>query len=253
MKPSHNNKNWPPATSQLNQGARKKCSPLSPLRTPLFPLQKKEVCNSSLGGQGGHLFTQHYSCPPGLDAHFSLNTRLWGDIFLVRQMVSLNRPGQALCSIGLGATSVLRRLGFAPHEGHSAKIGNKVASETYQNDTCHETQIFIFRLCPKLQKHPCFCNSLRNVVPVAPPVLPTRRSVTLFSFQSESRQFGPTHYPHQSRTCHKLWPSEAEPLEIDQDRSFNPPSRILLLALKLIFPKASVQTASKSLSGFARL
>lgn len=49
--------------SQLKTAGTQKVFPLSPLRTPLTPSQKNKVCNPSLGGTGGTLFTQHYSCP----------------------------------------------------------------------------------------------------------------------------------------------------------------------------------------------
>ena len=48
---------------QLKTAGTQKVFPLSPLRTPLTPSQKNKECNPSLGGTGGTLFTQHYSCP----------------------------------------------------------------------------------------------------------------------------------------------------------------------------------------------
>ena len=52
-----------PRRSQLKTAGTQKVFPLSPLRTPLTPSQKNKECNPSLGGTGGTLFAQHYSCP----------------------------------------------------------------------------------------------------------------------------------------------------------------------------------------------
>ena len=48
---------------QLKTAGTQKVFPLSPLRTPLTPSQKNKECYPSLGGTGGTLFAQHYSCP----------------------------------------------------------------------------------------------------------------------------------------------------------------------------------------------
>lgn len=52
-----------PRRSQLKTAGTQKVFPLSPLRTPLSPSQKNKECYPSLGGTGGTLFAQHYSCP----------------------------------------------------------------------------------------------------------------------------------------------------------------------------------------------
>ena len=56
--------------------------PLSPLRTPLTPSQKNKECNLSLGGTGGTLFTQHYSCPAVLRCYIGSCGRLSGYRFV---------------------------------------------------------------------------------------------------------------------------------------------------------------------------
>ena len=67
---------------QLKTAGTQKVFPLSPLRTPLTPSQKNKECNLSLGGTGGTLFTQHYSCPAVLRCYIGSCRRLLGNRFV---------------------------------------------------------------------------------------------------------------------------------------------------------------------------
>ena len=71
----------PSKSPQLKTAGTQKVFPLSPLRTPLTPSQKNKECNPSLGGTGGTLFTQHYSCPAFLDAPLVLQVAAVGIYF----------------------------------------------------------------------------------------------------------------------------------------------------------------------------
>lgn len=83
-----------------------KCSPFPPLRTPSYPLPKNNECYSSLGGDRGHPFTQHCSCPAFLDAQLVLQVAAVGLFFRMWSIASIAQ-GQALRSIGKAATSLL--------------------------------------------------------------------------------------------------------------------------------------------------
>lgn len=94
--------------SQLKTAGTQKVFPLSPLRTPLTPSQKNKVCNPSLGGTGGTLFTQHYSCPAVLRCSIGSTVAAFRELFSYGKNGCLNRPGdKPLRSIGKAATSML--------------------------------------------------------------------------------------------------------------------------------------------------
>lgn len=90
--------------SQLKTAGTQKVFPLSPLRTPLTPSQKNKVCNPSLGGTGGTLFTQHYSCPAVLRCSVGSTVAAFRELFSYGKNGCLNRPGdKPLRSIGKAA------------------------------------------------------------------------------------------------------------------------------------------------------
>ncbi len=92
---------------QLKTAGTQKVFPLSPLRTPLTPSQKNKVCNPSLGGTGGTLFTQHYSCPAVLRCYIGSTRAAFRELFLYgKSFASIAQP-RRLRSIGKAATSVL--------------------------------------------------------------------------------------------------------------------------------------------------
>ena len=81
---------------QLKTAGTQKVFPLSPLRTPLTPSQKNKECNLSLGGTGGTLFTQHYSCPAVLRCYIGSCGRLSGYRFVCDKWLSQSRsPARA--------------------------------------------------------------------------------------------------------------------------------------------------------------
>ena len=81
---------------QLKTAGTQKVFPLSPLRTPLTPSQKNKVCNPSLGGTGGTLFTQHYSCPAVLRCYIGSCGRLLGYRFVCDKCLPQSRsPARA--------------------------------------------------------------------------------------------------------------------------------------------------------------
>ena len=67
--------------------------PLSPLRTPLTPSQKNKECNPSLGGTGGTLFTQHYSCPAVLRCSVGSTRAAFRELLSYVKNGCLNRTG----------------------------------------------------------------------------------------------------------------------------------------------------------------
>lgn len=71
------------ARSQLKIAGTQKCSPFPPLRTPSFPLPKNKECYFSLGGDRGHPFAQHCSCPAILSCSIGLTKAAFlGTIFV---------------------------------------------------------------------------------------------------------------------------------------------------------------------------
>ena len=81
---------------QLKTAGTQKVFPLSPLRTPLTPSQKNKECNPSLGGTGGTLFTQHYSCPAVLRCYIGSCGRLSGYRFVCDKWLPQSRsPSRA--------------------------------------------------------------------------------------------------------------------------------------------------------------
>ena len=81
---------------QLKTAGTQKVFPLSPLRTPLTPSQKNKECNPSLGGTGGTLFTQHYSCPAVLRCYIGSCGRLSGYRFVCDKWLPQSRsPARA--------------------------------------------------------------------------------------------------------------------------------------------------------------
>ena len=81
---------------QLKTAGTQKVFPLSPLRTPLTPSQKNKECNLSLGGTGGTLFTQHYSCPAVLRCYIGFCGRLSGYRFVCHKWLPQSRsPARA--------------------------------------------------------------------------------------------------------------------------------------------------------------
>ena len=79
--------------SQLKTAGTQKVFPLSPLRTPLTPSQKNKVCNPSLGGTGGTLFTQHYSCPAVLRCSVGSTVAAFRELLSYGKNGCLNRTG----------------------------------------------------------------------------------------------------------------------------------------------------------------
>ena len=85
-----------------------KCSPFPPLRTPSFPLPKNKECSFSLGGDRGHPFAQHCSCPAILRCSVGLTKAAFWELSFCGKNGCLNRTGvKPLRSIGKAATSVL--------------------------------------------------------------------------------------------------------------------------------------------------
>ena len=96
------------ARSQLKIAGTQKCSPFPPLRTPSFPLPKIKECYFSLGGDRGHPFAQHCSCPAILRCSVGLTKAAFWELSLCGKNGCLNRTGvKPLRSIGKAATSVL--------------------------------------------------------------------------------------------------------------------------------------------------
>jgi len=92
--------------SQLKIAGTQKCSPFPPLRTPSFPLPKNKECYSSLGGERGHPFAQHCSCPAILRCSIGLTkAAFWGTIFVWEKVLPQSHRA------GVNATPVLNRQG----------------------------------------------------------------------------------------------------------------------------------------------
>ena len=94
-----------PRRSQLKTAGTQKVFPLSPLRTPLTPSPKNKECYFSLGGTGGTLFAQHYSCPAVLRCSVGLTmAAFFGNSFWYVINCCLNRAAhRGLHSIGKAA------------------------------------------------------------------------------------------------------------------------------------------------------
>lgn len=141
-----------PRRSQLKTAGTQKVFPLSPLRTPLTPSQKNKECYPSLGGTGGTLFTQHYSCPAFLDAPLVLQVAAVGIFFRMWSIASIAQ-GQALRSIGKAATSLLppspplyfsfqnECASYAGRSGRASVRSRRSADRWFfqlQSQTCHK-------------------------------------------------------------------------------------------------------------------
>ena len=87
------------ARSQLKIAGTQKCSPFPPLRTPSFPLPKNKECYSSLGGDRGHPFAQHCSCPAILRCSVGLTMAAFlGTLIGVGKMVASIAQGTSPCA-----------------------------------------------------------------------------------------------------------------------------------------------------------
>ena len=87
------------AKSQLKTAGTQKCSPFPPLRTPSYPLPKNKECYSSLGGDRGHPFAQHCSCPAILRCSVGFTKAAFlGTLIGVGKMVASIAQGTSPCA-----------------------------------------------------------------------------------------------------------------------------------------------------------